>query len=87
MTHEIKLQKEFAAAVMSGEKNFEVRYNDRGYQKGDYIKFKVMDGSMSIFHPLNNLYFKITYVLSGWGIKENYVVFGIEYVEDEEEVR
>ena len=87
MLHEIKLQKEFADSVMSGEKNFEVRYNDRGYQKGDYIKFKVMNGSMQIFHPLNNLYYKITYVLSGWGIKEDYVVFGIERVEYEEKVR
>ena len=43
MTHEIKIQKEFANAVFLGEKTFEVRNNDRGYQKGDLIEFKVMD--------------------------------------------
>ena len=82
MIHEIKLQKGFADAVLSGEKCFEVRYNDRGYQKGDYIKFKVMDGSISHYHPLNEQTFEITYVLSGWGIKEDYVVFGIKQIEE-----
>ena len=82
MIHEIKLQKEFADAVLSGEKCFEVRYNDRGYQKGDKIKFKVMDGSLTQYHPLNEQIFEITYVLSGWGIKEDYVVFGIKQIEE-----
>lgn len=75
------MQKGFADAVMSGEKNFEVRYNDRGYQKGDKVKFKVMDGSISSYHPLNERTFEITYVLNGWGIKEDYVVFGIKKAE------
>ena len=78
MIHEIKPQKEFADAVLNGEKCFEVRYNDRGYQKGDKVKFKVMNNSISHYHPLNEQTFEITYVLNGWGIKEDYVVFGIK---------
>ena len=35
MEHYIKIRQSFADAVYSGEKTFEVRKNDRGYQKGD----------------------------------------------------
>ena len=37
MEHQIKILESFADAVYSGEKNFEVRKNDRGYQKGDVV--------------------------------------------------
>ena len=86
MTHEIKLQKEYAQAVYLGEKTFEVRNNDRGYQKGDLISFKVMDGALrDPTHPLNDMTFKITYVLGSFvGLAPNYVAFAIR---DTTEVR
>lgn len=31
MTHDLKIQKQFADAVLDGRKTFEVRSNDRGY--------------------------------------------------------
>lgn len=82
MIHNIKLQKEFADAVLSGDKNFEVRFNDKGYQKGDCVQFTVMDGYFKDSHPLNDSIFEITYVLNGWGIKEDYVVFGIREIKN-----
>lgn len=86
MTHEIKILEQFADAVLTGDKPFEVRYNDRGYQKGDTVKFQVIQSSTfpeatKITHPLNDKNYKITYVLSGYGLQENYVVFGIMEVE------
>ena len=83
-THEIKLSREFQDAVLSGEKSFEVRYNDRGYQKGDFVKFKVND-RRNVHEPLDDLLFEITYVLSGWHIEPDYVVFGIRRAECEEQ--
>lgn len=81
MTHHIKLMEDFADAVLSGEKSFEVRENDRWYQKGDHVKFKVIDRlKLEVGHPLNNAEFEITYVLSGWGLKENWVAFAIKRV-------
>ena len=82
MIHKIKLQKEFADAVLSGDKCFEIRNNDRGYQKGDKVKFQVMDGSTEMGHALNTWEFIITYVMSGWGIEQGYVVFGIKRIEE-----
>ena len=77
--HEIKLSREFQDAVISGDKTFEVRYNDRGYQKGDHVKFHVTDRK-NIVEPLDEKEYEITYVLSGWHIEPDYVVFGIREV-------
>ena len=81
MLHKIKIRESFANAVNNGDKTFEVRKNDRGYQKGDTIQFVVLydsDGCEMISHPLMEKTFEITYVLSGWGIEEGYCVFGIK---------
>lgn len=79
MIHVIKIQKEYAEAVFLGEKTFEVRNNDRGYQKGDLVEFQVMDGAMERpTHPLNDMTFEITYVLGSFiGLASNYVAFAI----------
>lgn len=77
--HHIKIQKEFADAVMSGEKTFEIRLNDRGYQKGDLIRFHVVDECFPLTsHLLNDKTYEITYVLSGWGLCEGYVGLAIK---------
>lgn len=85
MTHEIKIQKEFAQAVYLGEKTFEVRNNDRGYQKGDLIVFQVKDGALrDLTHPLNDMIFQITYVLGSFaGLAQNYVAFAIRDVTED----
>lgn len=80
MTHEIKILESFADAVFRGDKKFEVRKNDRGYQRGDFVQFIPIYDSDKLpmtSHPLYKKKYCITYVLSGWGIEEGYVVFGI----------
>lgn len=87
MIHELKIYKSFADAIISGDKNFEVRHNDRGFQKGDKIRFKVEDNSEKIEdHPISKKLYEITYVLNSWGINEGFVVFSIkEASEDNKE--
>lgn len=78
-THHLKIREDFADAVCAGDKTFEVRENDRGFQKGDNVVFQCVDKSgLRLPHLINDKLYKITYVLNGWGIKENYVVFGIK---------
>lgn len=79
MLHELKIRENFADDIVFNEKNFEIRFNDRGYQKGDKIRFTAVDSldCECIGHPINKMLFKITYVLSGWGLKENYVALSI----------
>lgn len=77
-THVLKLQKDFCDAVYNGDKTFELRYNDRGFQKGDRVRFAAIDGDEWIDHPINNEEYEITYVLAGWGLQRNFVAFGIK---------
>lgn len=85
-THQIKLNINFAHDVLSGRKCFEVRLNDRGYQTGDEVQFIVVNNEGNrLYHVLDEEKFVITYVLSGWGINPDYVVFGIKRRNDETE--
>ena len=77
-THKLKLNIEFCDAVLAGEKTFEVRLNDRGYQTGDRIQFIPVDDNKTIHHPIENTVYEITYILNGWGIKNGYVVLAIK---------
>ena len=83
--HQLKLNVEFADAVLSGEKSFEIRENDRGFQKGDRVQFTVVNpkavfSSCHVDHPLNNKEYEIAYVINGWGLKNGYVAFSINEV-------
>lgn len=83
MTHEIKILESYADAIVEGRKTFEVRLNDRGYNCGDYVHFvEVLYNGIPIPHPLKDMKFRITYVHSGLGLEKDYVVFGIERVEE-----
>lgn len=77
--HNLKILNDFADAVVMGDKTFEIRENDRGYQKGDYIKFQAID-KIGILNPhcINDKLYIITFVMNGCGIKNGYVVLGIK---------
>lgn len=82
MIHELKILSSFVYPILYGEKTFEIRENDRGFQKGDMVQFKVNPDdwtrrNSSIIHDFEHKVFKITYVINGWGLKNGYVVFGI----------
>lgn len=87
MIHELKIFKSFADAIISGDKTFEVRHNDRGFQKGDKVRFKVEDNfddnsEKREDHPISKKLYEITYVLNSWGINEGFVVFSIKEAAD-----
>lgn len=81
-THNLKLNMDFCNDVLKGKKTFEIRYNDRGYQTGDLIKFKAVDDKGYIPCIIENRLYKITYILSGWGLKDGYVALGIKEVSE-----
>lgn len=76
--HELKIKETFFKAIKTGEKTFEIRENDRGFQRGDLIRFKVIHDEIkdTTLYRVDDLY-EITYVLSGWGLKSGYVALGI----------
>lgn len=77
MVHELPINSELCSVVLNGEKTFDVRMNDREFQKGDRIRY------MAIRTPnkeIEKRLYEVTYVLSGVGIEKDYVVFGIKEI-------
>ena len=74
MIHELKTAPVYFKRSWSGEKLFEVRRNDRHFQKGDGIILMEWDGDN---YTGAQIFASITYVLSGFdAINSDYVVFG-----------
>ncbi|WP_294267735.1 ASCH/PUA domain-containing protein [uncultured Chryseobacterium sp.] len=79
MIHELKTHSEYFNALVSGDKNFEVRKDDRNFQRGDELLLRD-------YNPFTQKYTgrllhrKITYVLRGgaFGIQEGYCVLAID---------
>lgn len=97
MAHwKLKIEKQFADEIVSGMKNFEIRCEiDKVFQKGDSVEFLVNPTELHATgpgayyvqgedHPINGRIYDITYVLHGWGLREDYCAFAIkERVNDE----
>lgn len=83
MIHELKILRSFIRPILDGSKTFEIRENDRGFQKGDRVQFKVVSDdwtrqNSSLVNEFEHKVFEITYVINGWGLKNGFVVFGIK---------
>ncbi len=88
--HKLKTLARYFEAVERGEKTFEVRRNDRAFQKGDILvlqkvdndgKFYELDGFGYADEP-KQIRAEITYLLQGgqFGIESNYCVMGIRVI-------
>lgn len=80
MKHMLRLERPAAEAVLSGDKNFIICPNDEEYQKGDIISFRVDFFQPKDETPIEKIPFLITHVVSGFGLKENYIAFGIKRI-------
>ena len=86
MKHELKIWPQYYQAVADGSKTFEVRNNDRAFQKGDKVTLREWDPSTYMDSDLtgsyevtkgytgNKLTFRIGYVLP---IDDTRVVFSL----------
>lgn len=85
--HTLKIKWKYLIDVLDNGKNFEIRKNDRDFNKGDTIKFIPVDlcGNIIANPSIDIPIFKITYVFYGgeYGLDEDYCVFGIEPMKDE----
>ncbi len=88
--HRLKCWLTYFEAIERGEKNFEVRRDDRGFQKGDVL-------ILLCYNPEANMYMKrrdgkiaevrrtVGYILTGgqFGIQPGYVVMALEQPQQE----
>ncbi len=86
--HKLKTLSPYWDAVASGDKTFEVRRDDRGFQKGDVLVLEKFDGARARYvmdgygiaaRPMT-IRAEITYILTGgqFGIEPGYVVMGLK---------
>ena len=82
--HELKTDSEVFQAVVEGRKTFEIRFNDRDFKVGDelvlletiYTGEQMKQGKPLLFSG-NKLRKKVSYVLSGYGLQDGWVILGI----------
>lgn len=77
MEHELKIYPKYYEDVISGQKTFEVRINDRKFQVGDILVLKEWDNIRYSGRVCNVI---ITYMIDDKfaGIMPGYVVLGIK---------
>ena len=82
MIHELKIDREYFDAIVRGDKKFEVRKDDRGYEVGHYLALNETKRTI----PYNgsdytgrSMLVKVTYIFDDDDYcKEGYVVMGIK---------
>lgn len=75
MNHKLKTTNPYFQRCWDQEKTFEVRNNDRDFQKGDTICLQEYDERLKMYSG-REIIGTILYVLSGYpGIEKGYVVF------------
>lgn len=76
MTHALKIKSMYLDEIVNGNKLFEVRKNDRNFQKGDILVLQAYDNEKYLGKEIE---VEITYVLKGFeALKDGYVVLGIK---------
>ena len=75
--HELKIKEEYACAKFYGRKLFEIRKNDRGFNVGDIVRYKVIceQGKEPVYKSIEEKLFEITYI-TDFEQKDGFVVFG-----------
>lgn len=96
VTHQLKIKPTFLDAIKRGEKTFEVRRDDRGFQKGDVLELcrylhpegyvdrnGRIEGSYA-YEGMDILKCRVLWVLTGgqFGVEPGYVVMSIEPLEN-----
>lgn len=80
--HELNLEQYHLDALLNGSMTCIVWMNDRGYQGGDILIFhndRMCDNDLA--HTNGLVRFAITYIHSGFGLKDGFVVMSVKQIE------
>jgi len=76
-THKLKTVQPYFQDVLSGDKRFEVRYNDRNFQVGDRLLLEEYDPKTGSYSGAK-LEYSICYILEDYlALKDGYVILGL----------
>lgn len=77
MTHELKILPEYYEEVKCGNKNFELRKNDRDYMEGDTIRLRAWDGEKYLDKaPLERTVKFVLMDCPEYGLMDGYCILG-----------
>lgn len=81
--HELKCWPDFYKRVVSGEKTFELRKDDRGFRGGDQLWLREWDHARQVYTGRECIV-DVPYLLAGqWpGLVDGFVVMSIRLIED-----
>jgi hypothetical protein len=79
MTHALKTWPEFFIQIESGEKNFEIRKNDRPFGVGDKLLLQEYEPDSKTYTG-NEIIKRITCIVTSFGVKKGWVILGIDDV-------
>lgn len=73
--HRLKTEREHFAALWDGRKTFEIRWDDRGFEVGDWLILAEWDGTDCTGREVSA---KVTHILKGgqFGVSEGWAVLG-----------
>lgn len=74
--HILKINLEYAEAKYNGYKSFEIRENDRDFNVGDLIKYKINEphGDLDLFKFFETHIFRINFI-TNYNQKDDYIVY------------
>lgn len=78
MIHELKILPEYFDAVNCGKKNFEIRFNDRNYQKDDELILREWNGEEYTGRECHRWVGYIYYGNGEYGVAKNTVVMALK---------
>lgn len=83
MTHKLKTWSEYFERIVSREKKFELRKNDRDFQVGDILVLQEWYKNLEKYSG-NEIEVRVTYILRGptFGIEKDYCVMSIQNIAD-----
>lgn len=79
--HELKSWPLFMDLFQHSGVRFDVRVNDRNFQKQDYLLFREYDSSrLPHAYAARCMIFRVSYTLSGWGVSPGHIALGLQKV-------
>ena len=92
-SHKLKTDSEVFQAVVEGRKTFEIRFNDRDFKVGDELVLletihtgEQMRHGKPLLYSGNELRKTVSYVLSGYGLQDGWVILGMSALQSGGEV-
>lgn len=75
MIHDLKIWPDHFQAQVNGKKNFEIRYDDRGFRVGDTLRLREWDPHRQTYTGMR-CHREICHIASGIGLLPGWVVLG-----------